>query len=193
MNIFVLSLIPKLAAQAMCDKHVVKMVLEYTQILCAVHRISAETSCTHKDKVDEAGLYKITHRNHPCVQWARESDKNYIWLCSLLGCTLEEYTYRYKRVHKCESLYSSFLGTNLPAGIPITPCVTPFRLVVLDEDTKRKFGKAYSADKIPTQSKSVFDAVKAYRVYYARHKSSIAKWAKGRLPPKWWVGETCAV
>ena len=38
MNIFVLDYNPQVAAEYHCDKHVVKMILESAQILCAVHR-----------------------------------------------------------------------------------------------------------------------------------------------------------
>ena len=39
MNIFVLSENPWLAAQQMCDKHVVKMPLETAQMLSTIHRV----------------------------------------------------------------------------------------------------------------------------------------------------------
>ena len=39
MNIFYLDKNPKIAAQMHCDKHVVKMVLEYAQILSTAHRV----------------------------------------------------------------------------------------------------------------------------------------------------------
>ena len=41
MNIFVLDENPITAAQMHCDKHVVKMVLEYAQILSTAHRVVA--------------------------------------------------------------------------------------------------------------------------------------------------------
>ena len=39
MNIFYLDRDPKIAAQMMCDKHVVKMILESAQILSTAHRV----------------------------------------------------------------------------------------------------------------------------------------------------------
>ena len=59
MNIFVLDYDPELAAQMQCDKHVVKMVLESTQML---HTINAKHELPY--------TYKPTHMNHPCVKWA---------------------------------------------------------------------------------------------------------------------------
>ena len=40
MNIFVLDRDPELAAKYHCDKHVVKMVLESAQMMCAAHWMS---------------------------------------------------------------------------------------------------------------------------------------------------------
>ena len=52
MNIFYLDRDPKIAAQMMCDKHVVKMILESAQMLSTSHRV------LDGDKsADEKGLY----------------------------------------------------------------------------------------------------------------------------------------
>ena len=37
MNIFAVDKDPKISAQQLCDKHVVKMILESAQMLCAVY------------------------------------------------------------------------------------------------------------------------------------------------------------
>ena len=39
MNIFALDKSPEVSAQMACDKHVVKMILESAQMLCAVQRV----------------------------------------------------------------------------------------------------------------------------------------------------------
>ena len=39
MNIFYLDKDPKTCAQYHCDKHVVKMILEYAQLLSTAHRV----------------------------------------------------------------------------------------------------------------------------------------------------------
>ena len=49
MNIFVVDTYPVLAARALCDRHVVKMVLETAQILSTI----------------SGGPYRPTHQNHP--------------------------------------------------------------------------------------------------------------------------------
>ena len=56
MNIFYLDRDPVVAAQLMCDKHVVKMILESAQILSTAHR-----AIDGDDRANEAGFYKMTH------------------------------------------------------------------------------------------------------------------------------------
>lgn len=116
MNIFVLDLNPMRAAQAHCDKHVVKMCLEYAQILSTVASLRGVNT-----------PYKPTHKNHPCVKWAAESPANYAWLYSLAIETGREYTARYGRVHK-----STLALIELPEpGAQPTP--TWFALAMPDE------------------------------------------------------------
>ena len=87
MNIFAVDTDPKIAAQQLCDKHVVKMILESAQMLCAVF-----------PKGDAP--YKRAFYNHPCTKWARESEENYEWLLSHAYAMCQEYTRRYGKVHK---------------------------------------------------------------------------------------------
>ena len=79
MNIFYLDEDTEICAQYHCDKHVVKMILEYAQILCTVlHELGQEAP------------YRPTHRNHPCTVWARESLDNWIWLRALCQALNQE-------------------------------------------------------------------------------------------------------
>lgn len=91
MNIFALSNDPVIAAQMMCDKHVVKMILESAQLLCAIY------------PPGEAP-YKRSHYNHPSCVWARESKANYLWLIDHALALCEEYTYRYGKTHKSKEV-----------------------------------------------------------------------------------------
>ena len=72
MNIFVLDLDPRKCAEYHNNRHVVKMVLETSQLLCGVHWVGGSEA-----------PYKLSHRNHPCAIWSRECIENYIWLCDL--------------------------------------------------------------------------------------------------------------
>jgi hypothetical protein len=87
MNIFAVHQDPVVAAQSLCDKHVVKMVLETAQLLCA-HYPQGHAP------------YKRTHYNHPCARWARESKSNYEWLIQHGLALGTEYSHRYGKEHK---------------------------------------------------------------------------------------------
>lgn len=89
MNIFVLSKEPIMAAKAMCDQHVVKMILESTQLLCGALPNNSF-----------AGQYKQTHMNHPCSVWTRTNDINYSWLYYHAISLCNEYTKRFDKIHK---------------------------------------------------------------------------------------------
>ena len=92
MNIFYLSSCPVDAASFHCDKHVVKMILEYAQLLSTAHHV------LDGDDAPE-GIYKCTHKNHPSAVWARETNNNYRWLYDLFLELGKEYTYRYGKEH----------------------------------------------------------------------------------------------
>ena len=87
MNIFVLDENPAIAATYACDKHVVKMILESAQMLCAVHP-------------EGTAPYKRSFYNHPCTKWVRESSDNYEWLIQHAHALCDEYTSRYGKEHK---------------------------------------------------------------------------------------------
>jgi hypothetical protein len=112
MNIFVLDDDHQKCAQYHCDKHVVKMILEYAQILSTNVRIANDC---------ELG-YKITHRNHPCTIWARKSLSNWLWLKKLSYHLNEEYKYRYGHIrnHKSYDVIETLPTPNIP-DVGLTP------------------------------------------------------------------------
>ena len=144
MNIFALSNDPTEAAMLHLDKHVVKMPLETAQML--------STIC--------GGPYKPTHAKHPCTIWAAASTGNYAWLVQLGIALSKEYTYRYRRVHKCQAVIESL--RDAPPTVPAGP-LAPF------------------AQAMPEECKAA-DAVLAYQTYYREHKSYIGVWT-GRSRP----------
>ena len=87
MNIFAVDKDPKISAQQLCDKHVVKMILESAQMLCSAYP-------------NGDAPYKRAFYNHPCTIWARESQENYEWLLDHAYAMCQEYTRRYGKVHK---------------------------------------------------------------------------------------------
>ena len=91
MNIFVLDYNPTRAAKMQCDKHVVKMALETAQLLCTAFP-------------GGTAPYKLTHFNHPCAIWCRESLKNYNWLIDHGIALCDEYQHRYGKTHKSKEV-----------------------------------------------------------------------------------------
>ena len=103
MNIFILDYDVKKCAQYHVDKHVVKMILETSQILCGVHHMSLlEPYRLPTSTLDIP--YKLSHKNHPCSIWSRESLTNYLYLCELGLELCVEYTYRYGKRHKSQDV-----------------------------------------------------------------------------------------
>ena len=157
MNIFVLDRQPHLAARYHCDKHVVKMCLEYAQILCTVAHSRGYQSG-----------YMPTHAHHPCVLWANRTDDNIYWLADLLAELGEQYEDRYGREHASVAVgLAAYRYVSRDWKLPKSHKmrVTPFAQAMPD-----KYRNA--------------DAVRAYRAYYIGEKADFATWRNGA--PKWW-------
>jgi len=132
MNIFFLSMNPKIAAEWHCDKHVVKMLLESTQLLWTAQHIIAQEAGISLELTDAPTTkdgsrrgYKPTHKNHPCAIWVRKSLANYMWLCALAAALTDEYHYRYPAAgpHACEE-HVAWLTAN-PPRLPEGPLTRP--------------------------------------------------------------------
>lgn len=102
MNIFVLDRNLTKCAQYHYDKHVIKMQVEYTQMLCTAHHVTGGNA-----------PYKPTHVKHPSTQWVCESQAHWLWLQQLLVELNKEHRYRYgdEKRHK-----SAMIGMAL--GLP---------------------------------------------------------------------------
>ena len=119
MNIFILDSDPETAAQQQCDKHVVKMVLETAQMLCAAWP-SGEAP------------YKRTHAKHPCTLWALESLQNFEWLINHGLALAAEYRKRYGRSHKSERVIDWVCERYYDLDLPQIG-LTPFAQAMPDE------------------------------------------------------------
>lgn len=151
MNIFVLHKQVDMCARMLCDKHVVKMVLETAQILSSAQRINGN---------EDEKLYKLTHKGHPCVKWASENRGNYIWLYNYFLALCKEYEYRYKKIHKSESLKYALADFSF---IPFFSLYPSFNFNCTNNDIK--------------------DIVMSYREYYRYKKKEIdMKWTVRNMP-----------
>ena len=178
MNIFYLDHNPKTCAEMHCDKHVVKMIIEYAQLLSTAHRIRDGqeyydlTANGRKIKRwrlpddREQRLMKASHINHPSNVWARANHLNYKWLYEMWCYLLDEYTYRYGKVHACARLRDDL--AKLPEKIPVGLCET--------EPTPA----------MPDDCKIVNNSLASHHKYYNEKKTRFARWTK-RPAPNWYI------
>lgn len=181
MNIFYLHFDPKICAQYHCDKHVVKMIIEYAQLLSTAHRIldgrqyldlTNNGRRIKRWKLDdhrEPILYKASHVNHPSGVWVREEFSHYQWLWNLASELCQEYRHRYggekDKQHKTSLVIQklSFAPDNITRnGLFTEP-----------------------PQAMPTDAKIPGDSISAYRNYYKMYKTRFATW-KNREIPEWY-------
>ena len=102
MNIFYLDADPSECAKFHFNKHIIKMLTEYIQILCTnIHLLFPNIVKKLLDS-KTIELFKPTHKNHPSVIWARSSVENFKWLLQLaIECGKEhEFRYSPKKSHR---------------------------------------------------------------------------------------------
>lgn len=179
MNLFLLSLIPQENAEMHCDQHVVKMILEGTQIVCTVLHIdrALDTYCPRPLEKHELALvrdqaasypdwYKPTHVNHPLVVWARQSLEHFSFVRSYVSALHEEYRYRFQKAcHKSGALCETLPFPNHVPSIP-----GPIKFVLC----------------MPEEYQNPSDPVQSYRDFYKGAKTSFVKY-KYRAPPTWLI------
>jgi hypothetical protein len=183
-NIFYLDKNPQKCAEMHVDKHCVKMILEYAQLLSTAHRV---LDGVLTDGLSQSGrkrklyvlndsrdtiLYYATHVNHPSAVWCRQSDSNYMWLAELLEECCKEYFYRYGKIHKVESsgLMQS-LKNIFPKNIPNKPFTEP-------------------TPAMPDECKVPGNSLVSYHNYYNINKQHLWSWKakiNSRPVPKWLI------
>lgn len=197
MQIFTLSTNPHQAAVQLCNKHVVKMILETAQLLSSVWHVQAPEEEAHTAHT-QGLLYRRTHVNHPCAKWARKTLGNYRWLCDHGLALSAEYTARYGRTHKTHRILA-FAAENPPPALS-DDTVTPFARALPEtfpstetapHVTEAQLDRIVSAgcpkDETHTHASNDWpqDTVAAFRAYYVS-KYYVARmsmvWPPGRMP-----------
>jgi hypothetical protein len=177
MNVFYLDSNPLKCAQEHCDKHVVKMIIEYAQLMSTAHRVLDGKEYydktangrrikrwEHPSPHFENKFYKASHVNHPSSIWVRESKANYDWMYDMWYQLCLEYTHRYGKVH------ATF--TKLATALQFAPI--NIRDTVFSEPPPA----------MPDDCKITGDSVASYKKYYIQEKTYFAKWTK-RAIPQW--------
>ena len=188
MNIFYLDPDAQTCAEMHISKHVVKMIIEYAQLMSTAHRIidgEEYTDLTANGRrikrwrlndEREQQLMKASHINHPSAVWCRANLTNYNWLYRMWYHLCNEYTYRYGKTHACARLKDvlRFPPTKIKLGefFPPTPAMPP-EVKVLAENPHP--GRKY-------------DSLKSYHNYYINNKKHFASWQgkiNSRNTPEW--------
>lgn len=152
MNIFVTNNCPAESAKYLDNKRCIKMTTESAQLLSnALHYYGF------------TGPYKATHMNHPCSIWTRTNRENYTWVLEHMKALCKEYTRRYDKIHKCESLVLIF-----EKGKQVIPngALTNFINCARSKERGLDFTKITSV-------------TEAYKKYLA------ARWKTDKRAPKW--------
>lgn len=154
MNLFILSLDHVMNAKYHVDKHVVKMPIEATQLIC--------TAIRERCEIDYG--YKSTYVNHPVTQWVGASFDNFLWTVDYATQLLREYQYRFGKVHKTSEVLSG-IGEYWDQIADVLGGIgrTPHHLAVSPELKH-------------------LEPVLAYRAYYLKNKKRIFKWTKREVP-----------
>ena len=164
MNIFFLDRNVETCAQYHNDKHIVKMILEYAQLLSTAHRI-IDGQLVGKRWVlpepQESTLYKATHANHPSAIWARSGVRQYNWLYDLFTACLDEYTFRYGKVHATDRLRQPLF--NAPINMPMTEWTDP-------------------TPAMPDEYKVAGNSIQSYQNYYIGSKREMSRWTNREMP-----------
>ena len=174
MNIFYLHKDPDICAEYHCDKHVLKMIIEYAQLLSTAHRLldgvegrgSSKSGKTQVrvwtlDYKRDTLIYKASHVNHPSNIWVRSSSEHYEWLWKLWHYLCVEYTNRYGKVHMTWKKLRGELS-DMPNNID------------------KNVGFQEPPQCMPDECKRE-DTITAYRSFYRAHKREFATW-KNQVP-----------
>ena len=155
MNYFYVEQDPTSAAQALCDKHVVKMILETAQMLSTAHRLLETPQADF--------VYKMTHSNHPSTKWLRSSQIAYKHGLQHLCALFDEYRHRYNKTHATERLLPYL--SQVPEALPDLPFVDPPQCMY--DECRHS------------------DTVEAYRNYYRVRRNEIKMAWTNREAPAW--------
>lgn len=155
MNMMYLDRNLEICAKYHIDKHCNKLIVECAQCLSSAHWETGGWA-----------PYRKTHVNHPTNVWCRTSVSNYRWAVDYGFALCNEFTYRFNKIHKTESVLK-WLKNNEP-NIP-------------------DLGLTEFYQAMPDKYKQ-HDPVEAYRHYYKFDKKTdkngkdMCKYTKREIP-----------
>lgn len=162
MNIFYLDKNINTNARMHVDKHVVKMPVEYAQLL---------STCLIL--VGRDAPYRKTHEHHPCLKWMMKYRENYTYVYDLAYAVGLEYYRRYGRLHK-----STLILRDIPRKI--------FEL-----RRQRLFYKPEppNVSGLPTEfiEKYKLTTIYSYKLCYLTLKFKFSSYRTPSFYPDWWI------
>jgi len=160
MNIFLLHPNARKCAQMHCDKHVIKMILEHTQLMYTAVHVTCPEYIEHIENINKVKAYKKTHQNHPCAKWVRQSKNNFMWLLLMTWWLVKEKQFRWGGDHKCRRHLRGLLWAAKNITFPQV------------KQTQWAIANPYKS----------MEPVESYRKYYIYDKQHILKWTKRDVP-----------
>jgi len=170
MQIFLLNLCPRKAAQDMADQHVQSSCKEVLQILSTVWGIH-DYEKYEKYVLEEKLIKRWKVGTHPSIRFAGASKENYWYVVTFLIACLEEFEFRRKKQHA----YHRFID------ILVNQLGEPRGLLDIEFVP---MSQTYQA--IKNLNLKHDNPVIAYRRYYLDEKSSFVRWRWGREMPEWY-------
>ena len=189
MNLFLIGLNVPEAVKDLCDKHVVKMILETAQILYSVWH--ARFGLPSDPTLQDTPAYRKTHVNHPTCVWARDSVYHYLWTCMYGLVLCQEYTHRYGKIHKTqfhlERLYSWGYPTKVLDDPPIKKKSKVWVRATTGIPSQFDYFPLCMGEDCYVSDENGYNAVLSYQKYYQTKQDNFKMvWTNSNVP-KWFA------
>lgn len=169
MNIFYVDDNPIKSAVELCNRHVIKMPSETVNMLLWPFRLQGiQIPLNHNGK-----QIKLSHLNHPCSRFTRQSNSNFNWVWVHFMALCEEYERRYKRQH-ASYLWNDFIKQNVDR-------------LVFEDSTGTNFPRCFGGV-IDSSDYKDLSTMDLYHKYYWLDKQEFARWPSLDKIPSWWYG-----
>lgn len=183
MQIFFLSTDPAEAAERLCNKHVVKMIVESTQLLYTAHHVGGTS-----EWLGELKVYRATHRHHPMCRWVCAAKTHYRWLLDHARALVRVFQRRYpdSKAHACGAHLDRLEAMAAPSASPDTAGAIsiPHATIATRNPPAGCAGAPLCFEGAHhVRHGSEYDLVASYRKYYA-HKRTVIPMSWSPRPRK---------